>query len=127
MFFLVKIVDNAELETILFNEGFSVDYAYTEEPRGYNFHIAPVISIGNNKYVVDTIETLGGKTGVVLYEDWVKKQNPKGAMILPGNSNGTFIPNPIIEAWYNASEKTESINDYAANQIEHYYKTGKIE
>ena len=26
-----------------------------------------------------------------------------------------ILPNPIIEAWYNASEKTESINDYAAN------------
>nr|WP_024469387.1 RHS repeat-associated core domain-containing protein [Treponema pedis] len=47
--------------SVLFNGGFSVDYAYTEEPRGYNFHIAPLISIGNNKYVVDTIETLGGK------------------------------------------------------------------
>ena len=113
--------------SVLFNEGFSVDYAYTEEPQGYNFHIAPVISIGSNKYVVDTIEILGGKTGVVLYEDWVKKQNPKSTVILPGNRNGVFIPNPIIEAWYNASEKTESINDYAANQIEHYYKTGKVE
>ncbi|QSI03470.1 hypothetical protein [Treponema pedis] len=62
-----------------------------------------------------------------MYEDWVKKQNPKDAMILSGNRNGIFIPNPIIEAWYNASEKTESINDYAANRIEHYYKTGEIE
>jgi hypothetical protein len=116
----------------LLQAGFDVSYEFIDKPYGggnWNYHIAAVVTIGDEKFVVDPIvyDKRNGDRGLVSLEDWISLQQPSGEFI-----NISTVSETPLQRVYNMWKRTGanvsklSLVEFAEKLLIYYKETDSL-